>query len=563
MENSLAKSASPNILISILVGLVVIPSYSFGRLEKTNGYGTALPEKSVDVALEKGEEEDNGIKEMEEDKKNEEKVETEKMDEDQLVEEDKESKEVESDAKEEPKTDAMEEDATKVEENKDEANKKVYELKEEAEEQEEKAEEENKEKDEESEEEKGSKKRGKVQKTGEKVKGKAKKSEDKEPEQRTPLTDRPVRERKSVERLVASIEKDVSREFQIEKGKGTPLKDIPNVAFKLSRRKTDDTFRLLHTVLFGRRGKDYRLASKHKQFIVLHACMSTGMSHCKEIILGWLFRLRVYFQIFWFLWHDNESSKGKKRKRATNSGTTSTRTTKSRKKSEDTSKSGKKNTPDSEDESEEDEEEEREEEEEKEEEQNEEERKENGVAENLRTRCPRILKESAGKAKTKKVITPKRSTPQKRTPKTSSTKNSTADDDSDESPKVSSRKKPEKVTKEKSTTPTKSASKEKTSKRVGKGKDKAKEQKLKPSDHELRDTICKILKEVDFNTATFTDILKLLAQHFNTDLTARKSSIKLMIQEELTKLAEEAGDEDEEGDAEKDETQSAGQEVQA
>lgn len=37
-------------------------------------------------------------------------------------------------------------------------------------------------------------------------------------------------------------------------------------------------------------------------------------------------------------------------------------------------------------------------------------------------------------------------------------------------------------------------------KRAGKGKDKAKEQKLKPNDHELRDTICKILKEVDFNT---------------------------------------------------------------
>jgi len=27
------------------------------------------------------------------------------------------------------------------------------------------------------------------------------------------------------------------------------------VAFKLSRRKTDDTFKLLHTILFGRRGK--------------------------------------------------------------------------------------------------------------------------------------------------------------------------------------------------------------------------------------------------------------------------------------------------------------------
>lgn len=53
------------------------------------------------------------------------------------------------------------------------------------------------------------------------------------------------------------------------------------------------------------------------------------------------------------------------------------------------------------------------------------------------------------------------------------------------------------------------------------------------------------------------------AERFDMDLTPRKSSIKLMIQEELTKLADEADDEDGEGDAEKDETQSAGQEVEA
>lgn len=46
------------------------------------------------------------------------------------------------------------------------------------------------------------------------------------------------------------------------------------------------------------------------------------------------------------------------------------------------------------------------------------------------------------------------------------------------------------------------------------------------------------------------------------DLTPRKASIKIMIQEELTKLADEADDEDEE-DAEKDETQSTAQEVKA
>jgi protein DEK len=41
--------------------------------------------------------------------------------------------------------------------------------------------------------------------------------EKKEPEPRTPAFDRPQRERKSVERLVATIDKDAVKEFQIEK----------------------------------------------------------------------------------------------------------------------------------------------------------------------------------------------------------------------------------------------------------------------------------------------------------------------------------------------------------
>ncbi|KAJ0751374.1 putative protein DEK [Helianthus annuus] len=43
-----------------------------------------------------------------------------------------------------------------------------------------------------------------------------------------PTIDRPVRERKSVERLVAIIDQDTSKEFHVEKGRGTALKDIPN-----------------------------------------------------------------------------------------------------------------------------------------------------------------------------------------------------------------------------------------------------------------------------------------------------------------------------------------------
>ncbi|KAG0478870.1 hypothetical protein HPP92_013589 [Vanilla planifolia] len=81
------------------------------------------------------------------------------------------------------------------------------------------------------------------------------------------------------------------------------------------------------------------------------------------------------------------------------------------------------------------------------------------------------------------------------------------------------------------------------------------EQKSGPSKTDLRQTICGILKEVDFNTATFTDLLKMLvlvllrlticsvsATHYNMDLTSRKSMIKQLIQEELTKMADETED---------------------
>lgn len=54
------------------------------------------------------------------------------------------------------------------------------------------------------------------------------------------------------------------------------------------------------------------------------------------------------------------------------------------------------------------------------------------------------------------------------------------------------------------------------------------------------------------------------AKRYDVDLNPRKASIKLMIQEELTKLADEADDEDGEEDAEKDETgRATGKEVEA
>ncbi|KAK1368086.1 RAB GTPase-like [Heracleum sosnowskyi] len=41
----------------------------------------------------------------------------------------------------------------------------------------------------------------------------------------------------------------------IEKGKGIPLKDIPNVAFKLSKMRPDENLKLLHIILYGKKIK--------------------------------------------------------------------------------------------------------------------------------------------------------------------------------------------------------------------------------------------------------------------------------------------------------------------
>lgn len=175
--------------------------------------GTSLPEKKGEAVTEKKELQ-NGVKDMEEDKDDEkdEKTGAGKMD------EEKESKEENGNGKtEEPKTEAMEEDTSP---NEKEVIGEKGETKDEVEEKGDVTE-----KVEGQDEEKAAGKAGKGSKkrvrgkNAEKVKEKTRevKEKKKELEPRTPAIDRPVRERKSVERLVASIEKEVVKEFHIEK----------------------------------------------------------------------------------------------------------------------------------------------------------------------------------------------------------------------------------------------------------------------------------------------------------------------------------------------------------
>ncbi|KAK3013182.1 hypothetical protein RJ639_007901 [Escallonia herrerae] len=623
--------------------------------------GATLPEKTGKAGNGKKEDEKDGVKEMEEDINEGARVEAHRMDIDaeevkesdekkdedgeevkETKEEDekeeKESKEEEDEKTEEQlKSEAVEEDLKpkQDEENGDET-EKIAELKEENE------------KPQDVKKKKGSrKKRGKPEGAGEKVADKKKPVKEKEQKElKTPVAsviERPVRERKSVERLVAVIDKDSVREFYIEKGRGTALKDIPNVAYKLSKRKTDDTFKLLHTILFGRRGKALQVKNNISRFSgyvwheneekqklkikekfdkcvkeklldfcdVLDIPITKTTAKKEDIVIKLIdFLVAPYATTTELLAEKDQSSKKRKRVSKGSSpvsgSTPSKRSTKSQKGIESTSKvEEEKITSETEDESEEDEQEEEKnvngvpeisedempehaESEEKEDESESESDEDRGKNKHSSKKSS-SKKESTEKAKTKKNTTPKKSSPPpKRTPSKSSSNRSKVEIDNDTTPKTFSRKKKtDIVVQEKSSTPKKSASKEKPvekkdsadsgkkvssvlrvphsflmqGKKIVKGKEKTKEDKLRPSDDELRNAICEILKEVDFNTATFTDILKQLAKRFDTDLTPRKSSIKLMIQEELTKLADEGDDEEDEGEADNEEKQPSGKRV--
>lgn len=80
--------------------------------------------------------------------------------------------------------------------------------------------------------------------------------------------ERPSRERKSVVRYAAAAPRRllVKKAVTVQQGSGEKLKDIPNVAFKLSKRKSDESLRVLHNILFGGKSKVHFLKKNILQF---------------------------------------------------------------------------------------------------------------------------------------------------------------------------------------------------------------------------------------------------------------------------------------------------------
>ncbi|KAL2347067.1 hypothetical protein Fmac_001067 [Flemingia macrophylla] len=444
---------------------------------------------------------------------------------------------------------------------------------------------------------------------------KSKASEKKDPV--TPASERPTRERKTVERYsvpspAKSARSSASKGFVIEKGRGTQLKDIPNVAFKLSKRKPDENLHMLHTLLFGKKTKAHNLKRNIGQFSgyvwtenedkqrtkvkeridkfvkeklldfcdVLNIQINKTNVKKEELSAKLLEFLESPHATTDILLADKEQ-KGKKRTRkpslSKSPGEASTETP--AKKQKQTSQSGKKQKQtsdneeddtaelsDAKDDSQEDEDvaaptHESDDEESK---SDEEEEKPKGRKRTPKTIVKESLVSKAGdKTSSVKKASVKDAKSTEKNEKTPTSKKGVAEHDS-ASASVSKSKQPaskkQKTASEKQDTRGKSASKkqsDKSSKALvkdqGKSKSKSnKKAKAEPSKQDMHAVVVDILKQVDFNTATLSDILRQLGTHFGLDLMHRKAEVKDIITEVINNMSDEEDEDENDGDADKD-----------
>ncbi|KAF2302680.1 hypothetical protein GH714_000733 [Hevea brasiliensis] len=406
----------------------------------------------------------------------------------------------------------------------------------------------------------------------------------------------------SGDKQVEEIEKD---EVKVE-GRGTQLKDIPNVAFKLSKRKPDDNLQMLHTILFGKKAKAHNLKKNIGQFSgyvwaeneekqkakvrekldrcfkeklvdfcdVLNIPISKTVVKKEELTVKLLEFLESPHATTDVLLADKEQ-KGKKRKVTMGKNATpgeasvtpakkQRRTSQTREKLKQSSKGDddededKVESPDAKDAKNDSQDDDGDENETMPKEESDHEESKSGEEEDEpkeQMSTPKASKknekESSGAKSKDKLTLGKKSTqakpiksPSKSTKKSS--KQGAADTDGtsfSQSKSKGSTSKKQKVEKE-SPTDRSAPSKNKGSskKLLGKlplnasAKDQGKAKsgrkaKAEPSREDMHAVVVDILKEVDFNTATLSDILRQLGTHFNVDLMHRKAEVKDIITE--------------------------------
>ncbi|XP_020113294.1 protein DEK-like [Ananas comosus] len=502
---------------------------------------------------------------------------------------------------------------------------------------------------EEAEEEEG--KRGRKRGVGEKKNGDGDAEEEKKQKKRrrgsvvreraTPAVERPSRERKAVERYTASASRSASSKKvpSILQGSGTKLKDIPNVSFKLSKRRIDENLQVLHTILFGRKSNAHYLKRNISQFSGFvwgeseekqKARLKEKLDKCnKERLLDFCELLDIHVnkattkkeeisaKLVEFLESPHVTrdvilsetpEKGKKRRRA--KGITPAtlgeaspdkeskrkgykRSVEAENENEDEGGSAD-SAKDASIEAEDNEESDEESEHAKSEQENEESEPEEPTASNKR--ASKKEKTSTGKKaasanssrsskvvpkkvevedepdaqleskKTSKASTKRRNVVKKGLDKTnkgvpdsSSGKKVALDDHKSSQSTVSKSRKEDQRKGQSKTTANKNTKSIKkqvakvdskvSTKKQGKGK-ASRDANSGPSTEELHAVISKILKQVDFNTATLADILRQLGIHFNVDMMDRKAEVKRIIEDVINSMTddeEESEDDDNDG----------------
>ncbi|XP_010503511.1 PREDICTED: protein DEK [Camelina sativa] len=397
----------------------------------------------------------------------------------------------------------------------------------------------------------------------------------------TPLSERPTRERKRTERYISNSDttppsrSSGNKPVSIEQGRGTRLKEIPNVAYKLSKRKPDDNLFLLHTILYGKKGKAQTLKKNIGQFSgfvwseqeeekqrartkeKLDKCIKEKLIDLCDVLdipnnKSNVKKDELAVKVLEFLVHpkatrdvvlaDSEKETKKRKKSTLNNLTSGESSDVPAKKRRQTKSSGKKQDKPSETEegngeadvgSEDDS------------------HGEDGVAPEEENNKNEDTKNEDEKdnAKEKKKSTDKKSL-SKRTKKE---KPAAEEEKSLKGSAKSGRKSSKQVDKSTASSSKKQevekndSSKEKGKKQTSKPQAKgSKDQgagkslekgKKEPTRKELHVVVAKILKEVDFNTATLSDILRKLGSHFGVDLMHRKAEVKDIVTDAINEMS--------------------------
>ncbi|KAF6161548.1 hypothetical protein GIB67_009427 [Kingdonia uniflora] len=462
----------------------------------------------------------------------------------------------------------------------------------------------------------------------------------------TPVS-RPSRERKTVERYgESSTPIATPKGVFIQQGHGMMLIDIPNVAFKLSKRKPDENLQILHAILFGKKTKAMSLKRNIQQFSgfvwveneekqrgklreKLDKCVKDKLLDFCDLLdipvaKSTMKKEELSVKLLEFLESPHATTevsladkeqvqKTTKRKRKAPSAITGVakspvvkKKQKSASKVEDEAESAdtarddndedgdndavqKEDTHSESDNKTEDEEEAKDKNVSKEvslkKDVKEKATPEKGISSKTGKKSAKSIKQSEGdkrkeaekevkdKNESKKASGKKNAKEkvkaEKETPTTSvkTPAKSTKSSASKESAKVFGSPSKSKVKKEKSDAKKSqenksSSSKDNLSKPTGKKRGKEKVQpKAEPSIEEMHDVVSEILKEVDFEIATISDILRQLGTRFGVDLMHRKVEVKKIIEEVMSNMTDPEDDDDgeeaeenaEEGSGDKDE----------